>query len=162
LIQISVWAACAIFAVAALRDLGWRSIDNVLVGLSLLSWVGFMASRGGGLPDLGVSVAVGAVAFAVMIPCYALGWIGGGDVKLAAPVFLWAGPSNGLTVLVVVAGLGGVLGLIGGLVMLLCRLPLPKYLARSLQPLSAGQGVPYGVALSAGGIVAALAALPPT
>lgn len=142
----------------ALRDLGWRCIDNILVGLLLLSWVGFLASRGGGLPDLASTLAVGGAAFLAMTLFFALGWIGGGDVKLALPVFLWAGLENALGILVVVAVCGLILGLLGFLSGLLCRLSLPVLLARTLTLFSAERGVPYGVALSVGGVLAALAA----
>lgn len=152
------WAAGVSFAVAALRDLGWRSIDNVLVILSLLSWVGFVAGRGGGLPDLASTLAVGGAAFVVMTLFFALGWIGGGDVKLALPVFLWAGSENALAILVVVTACGTVLGLLGGVAAYLCRFSLPVPVVRTLNIVSADRGVPYGVALSAGGILAVMAA----
>lgn len=152
--------ATGFFLIVAVRDLGWRLIDNGLVLALLGLWAGFAALRGLTWQDVGGHLAVGGGAFIAMVAIYALNWIGGGDVKLTAPVFLWAGSENGLAVLLVV-GLGGaLLGLTCALAQGLSRLTgLPKMISRVLALLSAERGVPYGVALAAGGVIAVLAAM---
>ena len=90
--------------------------------------------------------------------CFARGWIGGGDAKLAAATALWLGFDHLLPYFIYASLLGGALTL----ALLQFRLaPLPTWLARAqwAQRLH-GQdaGVPYGIALAA----AALAVYPDT
>jgi|AGTN01.1.fsa_nt_gi Flp pilus assembly protein, protease CpaA len=156
-----VWAAVGVFAVAALRDLVWRCIDDVLVAALLVLW-GLSAFTTGltGGQALG-HVAVGAAAFLVMWGAFAMGWMGGGDVKLAAAVFLWTGPGNAhaAVILIALAGLG--LAVCCILASLFLRLPLPHPVTAAVGTLAKERGVPYGIALSAGGIFAALASTAP-
>jgi prepilin peptidase CpaA len=59
------------------------------------------------LPHLGLAAAV----FVLLFLCFAFGWLGGGDVKLAGAIMLWAGPSQGANFVVLFAMLGGVFAL---------------------------------------------------
>jgi prepilin peptidase CpaA len=77
---------------------------------------------------------------------FALGWMGGGDVKLFSALALWSGPSH-LAPFALITSLAGV---VLALVMLspLRRLaPSPSAEARA----ATAQPMPYGVAIAAGG-----------
>jgi prepilin peptidase CpaA len=96
-------------------------------------------------------VAVGAATLAAGLGLFACNLIGGGDVKLMSAIALWAGPMRILDFLFVTAITGGFVA--GG--MLLRR--------RHLAPVGGTPGaaasteVPYGVAISVGGILVAFA-----
>ena len=82
-----------------------------------------------------------------------MGWIGGGDAKLAAATALWFGFDYLLDYLVYASLFGGVLTL---LLIQFRRLPLPAPLARQpwiLRLHETGGGVPYGIALAAAALV---------
>lgn len=155
------WAAVAVFATAAIRDLTRRRIDNALVGAVLLAWAAAVAT-GGGVPQ-GATVTghllAAAAGFALLFPLYLLGSMGGGDVKMAAAVLLWAGPDRALPTIALI-GLAG-MGL--AVLMLLLHPLVARYPdAVPLSLLDKRRGVPYGVALSIGGAYAAIAwVLPP-
>lgn len=151
------WAAVALFAVVALRDLLARTIDHVwLAGLGAL-WLGQSVAQGADAWTMLLHLAVALAAFVILIAAFALGWIAGGDVKLAAVVFLWAGPEYALAVGFVVAMAGGLVALSCLMADLLLRLPLPAKMGAGLGLMSVRRGVPYGIALSSGGILAVLA-----
>src|SRR5690606_16562885 len=91
------------------------------------------------------------VVLAVAFGLFAMGWIGGGDAKLAAATTLWLGFGLTLPYLVYTALLGGVLTL---LIPVLRRVPsdfasLP-WLARLRDP---KPGVPYGIAMAFAGLL---------
>lgn len=82
-----LWLAGAVFC-----DLRWRKVPHLLV---LAGMVGALLSLAfdTALPGLDWRAAlIGAgVAFAVLLPFYALGLMGAGDVKFAAVLALWLG-----------------------------------------------------------------------
>lgn len=101
---------------------------------------------------LGAAVLV----FAAGAACFAMGWLGGGDVKLAAAVALWLGPVTP-QFLVVMAVVGGAVALavlatrrlITGVAAMRGRaFDLPRLLTE-------GEGVPYGLAIAGGGLAVA-------
>lgn len=103
--------------------------------------------------QLGMHVVVAIAAFVILLVLFIVGGMGGGDVKLGAVVFLWAGVPLGFAVLVIVALSGGVIGMLGWLA--------DRKILQSItwQPvrvvchgLSAKRGVPYGMALALGGM----------
>lgn len=159
--MIVVWAAVLVFLAAAGRDLGWRVIDHVLVFALLLLWVAHVVLPGGQAVEVVAHLLVGGLAFAVTLVFYRLGWMGGGDVKLAVPVFLWAGPGNAVAVLVLVTAAGAVLALLGLAARLVLRRPGAAWAGRGLGLISTEHGVPYGVALALGGAAAALSSTVP-
>lgn len=137
-------AAIALFVAAAVSDAARRIIPNPLVvALAVLGLARIAAGLAGGdgvaaacldlLAALGV-FAVGAAAFAG-------GMLGGGDAKLLAAGALWIG----------VAGLGGYLVstvLAGGVLAV-------GYLAWQFAARRASSaGLPYALAIAAGGILA--------
>jgi prepilin peptidase CpaA len=93
---------------------------------------------------LGTAIA----ALAVSAAMFRFGWIGAGDAKLAAAVFLWAGPVFSMPALLIMS----VCGLVIGLAMLAWNRIAPRDSARSRE-------VPYGIALAVAGAVAVWAPL---
>jgi prepilin peptidase CpaA len=148
----------ALMAFAASSDLLTMTISN---RLSLTLAGGFLLLTlitGMGLTAIGMHLAAGALVLTVCFGFFAMGWIGGGDAKLAAATALWFGFDFLLDYLVYASLFGGVLTV---LLIQFRRLPLPAPLARQtwiLRLHEAGGGVPYGIALAA----AALAVYPKT
>lgn len=100
---------------------------------------------------------VGALGFLLFLLLFAVGGMGGGDVKLGAAVFAWAGTQSLWPALFVIGVTGLLLALLGLLAdSLNKRWPAPAGSTRRklLKALSAKRGVPYGVALAAGGVAA--------
>ncbi len=97
------------FVVACwVMDVGTRRIPNLLTGSVivagvLLNWALF------GWPGALSSVAGAAVAIAVLLAPFALGGIGGGDVKMMAAVGALLGPRLALASLATGMVLGGVI-----------------------------------------------------
>lgn len=92
-------------------------------------------------------LAIGVLALGVGLVLFARGWVGGGDVKLAAAIALWAGPAY-------LSGFAFVTSLAGVALAVVMLSP-----ARRLMPRAAGEGaqagltqpMPFGAPLAAGG-----------
>jgi prepilin peptidase CpaA len=143
----------ALMAFAASSDLLTMTISN---RLSLALAGGFFLLTlitGMGLTAIGMHLAAGALVLTVCFGFFAMGWIGGGDAKLAAATALWFGFDYLLDYLVYASLFGGVLTV---LLIQFRRLPLPAVLARQgwiLKLHDAGSGVPYGIALAAAALI---------
>ena len=97
----------------------------------------------------------GLAVLAITFTCFAFGWIGGGDAKLAAATALWFGFDHLVIVyLAYAAVVGGVLTL---LLLQFRRWPLPaRAVCRSngrCGCTTGKSGVPYGVALAIGALL---------
>jgi prepilin peptidase CpaA len=98
------------------------------------------------------------LVFGAGIVAYALGQMGAGDVKLLAVTALWSGLYSLMDMLFWVA----ICGLIGMMVILSVRRLLPKFAVGTLesvpqslpQVFSKGKGIPYGIAIGSGAILA--------
>jgi prepilin peptidase CpaA len=102
------------------------------------------------LGELIVHLAMALVVFLVCAGLFAAKMLGGGDAKLAAMIFLWAGLHLSWPALTLISVIGTVVSLIS----LATRNMDPHHrLApmRALAMFSGARGVPYGVALAAGG-----------
>lgn len=95
---------------------------------------------------------VGVLAFVVFFILFMRHAMGGGDVKLGAAVFLWAGPALALPVLLIMAVTGGIIGVVGWAVDYLPQQQGVGPLSCVRYGLSAQRGVPYGVGLALGGL----------
>jgi len=137
-------------------DLRHRRLPNALVGLVVgLYFVG-AAVQHVLWADVAKHMLVGVVAFVAAAVMLRAGWMGGGDVKLAGAVFLWAGPAASWSVFCIVSCAGLILALV------MLALPWVTNIARrskcgGLQAFELARGVPYGVALCCGGIWAVIA-----
>jgi prepilin peptidase CpaA len=139
----------ALMAFAASSDLLTMTISNRL-SLALAGSFFLLAAVSGAAPMvIALHVAAGLLMLAIGFGCFAMGWIGGGDAKLAAAIAMWFGFEFLMEYLIWASLFGGVLTMM----MIQFRLlPLPAFFAR--QPWIArlhekGAGVPYGVALAA-------------
>lgn len=139
----------------AVSDLRHRRIPNVLV--VILIGARFFHALTAGLPSsaLGAAVAVAIAAFAVGAACFAMGWLGGGDVKLAAAVLLWAGPSLAPLVLTI-TGAVGILVALAGLLVQRVEMARTAALPGPLAVWSTRRGVPYGIGLASAGLLVVL------
>lgn len=150
-IRLSLFPALMLFA--AWSDLFTMTISN---RVSLLLVAGFaVMALAVGLPPVEIMwhAAAGALVLAIGFACFAFGWIGGGDAKLAAATALWLGFAHLLEYLLVASIFGGALTL----ALLMVRTwPLPLVLAQRewAQRLHEPRGgIPYGIALAAAAIV---------
>ncbi len=146
----------SLMALAASSDLLTMTIPNA-IALTLVAGFGAMALAAGLSPEaILMHLAAGSLILVVTFTLFALGWIGGGDAKLAAATALWLGFGVLLDYLLLSAIAGGALTL--GL-LAMRQLPLPAFALRWnwLTHLHDHRtGVPYGIALAA----AALAVYP--
>jgi prepilin peptidase CpaA len=143
----------ALMAFAAASDLFTMTISN---RVSLALAAGFLAlalASGMGVSDVLMHLAAGATVLAVAFVCFAFGWVGGGDAKVAAAAALWFGFGHLLNYLVYASLFGGALTLF---LLQFRQWPLPYALAGQpwLLKLHAKEsGIPYGVALAVGALV---------
>jgi prepilin peptidase CpaA len=143
----------ALMAFAAFSDLFTMTIPNRISLLLLAGFVPLAAFGGMSLHAVSMHLAAGLVVLTVGFACFALGWIGGGDAKLAAVTALWLGFDHLLVYLVLATVAGGTLAL---LLLQFRRWPLPAgLLSREwAQRLHDGKsGIPYGVALAIGALL---------
>ena len=124
---------------AAFTDMQRRQIDNwlnasVALAAPLFWWASHM-----GLADIGWQVALAAGIFVVLAGLFAMGAMGGGDVKLLAALALWIKPLWFMQLLTVMAMAGGVLT-IGMAAWHVARRQREKL------------AVPYGIAIAFGGL----------
>ena len=148
----------ALMAFAAASDLFTMTISNrisllLVAGFVLLALIGGMS-----LHAISMHVAAALVVLTITFACFAFGWIGGGDAKLAAATALWLGFDYLLVYLVYAAVVGCALAL---LLLSFRRWPLPAALMTqqwALRLHDGKGGIPYGVALA----IAALLIYPET
>ena len=146
-------AASGVLVALAVSDLRVRRLPNAMVAtLAVLYGLHAFAAGGANAHTLSAHAAM-AVAAGVLAALLArLGWIAGGDVKLAAAVFLWAGPTHAMPVWVLVSFIGFVVGL--GVLGAGAVMRLDARASRRVAWLAPERGVPYGVALASGGAAA--------
>lgn len=142
----------ALMILAGSMDLFTMTIPN-RIPLALVAGFACLAPLAGmGWETLAFHVAVAAAMLVIGIGMFAAGWMGGGDAKVFAAASLWMGLEHVYEYLMVSAIFGGILTLF----MLFMRtFPLPAGLAghKWMTRLhDAGTGVPYGIALAAGGL----------
>jgi prepilin peptidase CpaA len=143
----------ALMAFAAASDLFTMTISN-RVSLALLGgFFGLAVLSGMGLHDMLLHVGAGAAVLVVAFACFAFGWIGGGDAKVAAGVALWFGFGHMLDFLVYASLFGGALTL---LLLQFRQWPLPYPLTSQswlLRLHDRESGIPYGIALAIGALM---------
>ena len=143
----------ALMAFAAASDLLTMTISN-RVSLALVA--GFLVvalASGMGLSDILLHAGAGAAVLTVAFVCFAMGWVGGGDAKIAAAAALWFGFADLMNYLVYASLFGGALTL---LLLQFRQWPLPYPLAGQawLLKLHAKEsGIPYGIALAIGALM---------
>src|SRR6476646_10338136 len=116
----------ALMAFAAASDLFTMTISN---RVSLALAAGFLALAllsGMAFYDILSHLGAGAAVLVVAFGCFAMGWIGGGDAKVAAAGALWFGFAHLMEYLLYASVFGGALTL---LLIQLRQWPLPYPLA---------------------------------
>ena len=143
----------ALMAFAAASDLLTMTISN-RVSLALVAGFLVLAPLGGmGFYDILSHLGAGATVLVVAFGCFAMGWVGGGDAKIAAGAALWFGFGHLLEYLLYASLFGGALTL---LLLQFRQWPLPYQLAGQawLIKLHAKEsGIPYGIALAIGALM---------
>lgn len=131
---------------AALEDLWRLEIEDWLsAGVALGAVIA--AAVAGPAADLWQNLLLSALVLGVGWGLFALGWMGGGDIKLLTGCALWFDLGQGWKMLVAVAIAGGLESLI---VMLLRLIPWSKAARSRIPWLRKEEALPYGVAIAAG------------
>ena len=151
--------AASLLIFAAARDIATRLIpDAIPVALVLL---GLLSRLMLGWTDAGLSLLIGLLLFAMLLPLAMRGWLGGGDVKLIAAMAVGFAPHETWIFIVTTVFAGGVLGIVyiigrylvpetrvaGGGTLLRRVLAVEAWRMRRRGPL------PYAVAIAIGGLV---------
>jgi prepilin peptidase CpaA len=148
------WIFPAAMALAAATDLLTMKIPNRLSAALALGY--FAAALVARVPlyDVALHTLCGAAMLVLTFGLFSLGWIGGGDAKLAAATALWLGwtplADYGLSSAIAGGGLTVV-------ILMARRIALPSFLASQAwiaRLHNAKTGIPYGIALALGGMVA--------
>jgi prepilin peptidase CpaA len=107
-------AALAIaLLVAGFTDLRSRRIGNWLNGSIALGAPLFWWASGMSLwPEVAAQLGVAVGAFSILAGLFAIGAMGGGDVKLLTALALWIEPAWFLKLIIVMALVGGVLTIV--------------------------------------------------
>ena len=129
-------ALALILVSAGIEDARVREIANwknaaIALGAPLWWWASGIALW----PDVAIQVGVAALVFAFFVGCFALGMMGGGDVKMIGALALWL-PLAPLAWMLVV------MSLVGGAVTLL--FVVDRWIRRGTGRIE----VPYGVAIA--------------
>jgi prepilin peptidase CpaA len=143
----------ALMVFAAFSDLLTMTISNrVSIALAIL-FIGLAVAIGLTAAEIAGHLASGALILALGFGAFALGWIGGGDAKLAAATAIWLGFDHLGEYALVASLLGGVLTL---LILALRHWPILStlmnlaWIKRLHDP---GTGIPYGIALASAGLL---------
>jgi prepilin peptidase CpaA len=99
-----------LLAASAWFDATERRIPNALTVGGLLLALSLAARTG--LSGLGAAASGAAIAFAIALPLFLIGGLGGGDVKLLTATGAFLGPAELPTALVAIALVGGVMAVI--------------------------------------------------
>jgi len=128
----------ALLAWAAVSDCAARRIPNWLTYTLILGGLCHSFTAGTGVGPLGSLLGM-TVGLALTFVFFAVGAMGGGDVKLLTALSLWIAPLPFLNLLIMMALLGGVLTIVFG---------AWHVMRRQRDKLA----IPYGVAISMAGL----------
>jgi prepilin peptidase CpaA len=121
---------------AGIEDARTREIANWKnIAIALLAPLWWWAHGMALWPDVAVQVGIALLVFAFFAGAFALGQMGGGDVKLIGALALWLPVVPLMWMLVIMSLLGGALTLL---------LVAEKWIRRGGKPLE----IPYGVAIA--------------
>lgn len=142
----------ALMTAAAISDMLTMTISNKLSLLLVACFFVFALFLGMPAGQIGMHILAALVILLAGFVCFAFGWVGGGDAKLAAATALWLGWNQIVEYILLTSILGGGLTLA---LLALRALPLPVSLARQswMQRLREPRGgIPYGIALAMAGL----------
>jgi prepilin peptidase CpaA len=125
---------------AAFSDVRSRTISNELNAAMALLAIPFWIASGLALwPDVAVQLGAAILVFLLFAGLFAVGAMGGGDVKMIGAVMLWIPLPLILPTLMIMAVTGGVLS-------------AAMLIHMKLRPSDRAVEVPYGVAIAAAGL----------
>lgn len=137
LLSVTLAVALGLMLVSAgIEDVRIREIANwknaaIALAAPLWWWSNGLAPW----PDMAMQLGFAAIVFAAMIGVFAMGWMGGGDVKLIAALALWLPVSRFLDMIMIMSIAGGVVTLL---------LMIERKMRRTPDAIE----VPYGVAIA--------------
>lgn len=133
----------------------WRMrIPNSLILFLLGGYAVAVVLVQPGWPDLAASLAAGLVILSSGAILFAMGWMGGGDVKLLAVAGLWLGPAGAASLVLLTAIFGGVLTLA---IMMARETGMDRLTGGHIAALrDPADRVPYGIAIAAAGLAVAI------
>jgi prepilin peptidase CpaA len=124
----------------AVTDLRSRTISNRLnLAIALLAPLWWWANGLSLYPDIALQIGLAVAVFALFAGLFALGMMGGGDVKLLGALALWLPPQAMLALLIIMALAGGVVTI--------ATVAYHRIARRSGRP-----EIPYGVAIALAGL----------
>ena len=130
----------ALLMVAAVTDIRSRIISNRLNATIALLAVPWWFAIGLGGYEVLFQIGLAAAVLVVFAICFALGMMGGGDVKLLAALGLWL-PLTKMLIMLEIMALGGGLLTIG------------MVIAHKLRKAPGKPEIPYGVAIVGAGLL---------
>jgi prepilin peptidase CpaA len=144
----------AAMALAASMDVVTMTIPNRICLAVTVGYLVVAIALGVPLDAIAINLSCAAAVLATTFAMFSFGWIGGGDAKLAAATALWLGWGMMFEYFARAAIYGGALTL---LILAARQFVLPVFLARQAwiaRLHDAKNGVPYGAALAAAGLMA--------
>ncbi len=143
------WAFGGLLVAAAIQDAMRLKISNITCGLVLVGGVGAALIIGLDA-DMWQNLAVFAALLAIGTPLFAAGKLGGGDVKLFAATGLWFGFEGALRMAITVLLMGGLLAIV---IITLRHFRWSEKARERAIILRPRAGIPYAVAIAAGGLL---------
>ena len=143
----------ALMAFAAASDLLTMTISNRVSILLVAAFLVLAVASGMAPYEILAHLGAGALVLVIAFACFTMGWVGGGDAKVAAAAALWFGFGHLLNYLLYASLFGGVLTIV---LLQMRQWPLPFALAGQpwLIRLHAKEsGIPYGIALAIGALI---------
>lgn len=126
--------------IAAITDWRSRLINNWLTGtIAITAPLYWWATWNGLWPEVAIQIGMALVIFAVFAAFFALGAMGGGDVKLLTALALWLPLFAMIKLLFIMSIIGGVLTVL--------MLAIHKWQRALGKP-----EIPYGIAISLAGL----------
>jgi prepilin peptidase CpaA len=143
----------ALMAFAAASDLFTMTISNRVSILLATAFLVLAVASGMEPYDILSHFGAGAVVLVIAFGCFAMGWVGGGDAKVAAAAALWLGFGHLMDYLLYASLFGGVLTIV---LLQMRQWPLPYALTGQpwlLRLHAKESGIPYGIALAIGALM---------
>ena len=143
----------ALMAFAAASDLFTMTISNRVSVLLAAAFLVLAVASGMGPYDIALHLGAGALVLVIAFGCFAMGWVGGGDAKIAAAAALWFGFGHLMNYLLYASLFGGVLTIV---LLQMRQWPLPYALTGQswlLRLHAKESGIPYGIALAIGALM---------
>ena len=127
---------------AGIEDVRLRTIanwKNALIALLAVPW--WFANGMSLWPDIAIQIGFATVIFGFFVGAFALGQMGGGDVKLIGALALWFPVQPMIGLLIMMSLIGGGLTLV---------MMIDRWRRRDKAPIE----IPYGVAIAIAGLLA--------